>query len=293
MKTKKAELFFHPKDIVGESPFWDHQKQILYWVDIIGKKIHIFDIKDQTDNIIKVEDVISLIVPCKTGGAIVAIKNKLGFLDFNNGKIETIHKLDNMPSNVRFNDGKCDAAGRLWVGSMDMNEKEAIGVLYRLDVDLKIKEILDGVTISNGIAWSNDNKKMFYIDSPTRTIKKFNYDIKSGNISNEKVSVLISSEEGVPDGMTIDAEGMLWIAQFYAGKVSRWNPENGNCIEEYKLPTPNITSCCFGGDSLKDLYITTASIRVADNDIEGKKYGGGLFRVKTKTVGVEANYFGI
>jgi sugar lactone lactonase YvrE len=151
--------------------------------------------------------------------------------------------------------------------------------------------MLDGAIIANGMAWSSDNKLMYYIDSPTKEVCEFDFDLTRGEISNKRTVAVIPEGEGAPDGMTIDAEGMLWIAQFRGAKVSRWNPRTKERIASYPVPTYNITCCAFGGDNMDELFITSANVLMEGSTIEQRKLAGSLFRIKTGTKGLEANRF--
>jgi len=287
---REVELFYKAYDAAGEGPFWDAQTGLLYWVDILANRIHMMDPVTKKDNIFQLDEPVSVVIPRKNGGVIAAVRNKLCFIDIARSETKVLHELD-FPAHVRFNDGKCDAAGRLWVGSMDMNEKEPLGCLYCLDVDLSLREVLRDITISNGLAWSLDNRKMYYIDTPTKLVKAFYYDLEAGQIRDETIAIHFPQDEGVPDGMAIDAEDKLWIAHFYAGKISRWNPENGQCLESYTVPASNVTSCCFGGVALDELFVTSASVALRNPD-ESRDIAGSLYRLKPDVHGLEAHKFG-
>ena len=288
---KTAELIIDSKAIAGEGPFWDTELHVLYWVDILGKKIHIYDPDKNQDKYIQTTDYVSSVIPRKSGGAIIALKKELCFLDLETGEVLSIHNPEPDLENTRFNDGKCDAAGRLWIGTMDMNEERPDGSLYCLDTDLKLKRVIKGVTISNGLAWSADNKIMYFIDTPTKKISAFDFDLASGEIHNRRTVIDFPEKEGVPDGMSIDTDGMLWIAHFYGGKISRWDPRTGKMLEQYLIPASNVTSCCFGGIGLDELYITTARVLLSDRELIQQPFAGGIFRIKTNTTGVKSYKF--
>jgi sugar lactone lactonase YvrE len=207
------------------------------------------------------------------------LQHGIALIDIENKKVEHIINPQDDPS-IRFNDGKCDAAGRFWVGTMALSEEENKGNLFVMETDLSIKKKIENVSISNGIAWNSDNTIMYYINTPTNYVFAFDYDIESGEISNQRVAVDLTHEKGYADGMIIDEEGMLWIA-FYGGwRVARYNPENGELLKQIELPVENVSCCTFGGPGLNDLYITTASKGMGKEALQQQPLAGSLFILK-------------
>jgi len=189
----------------------------------------------------------------------------------------------------RWNDGKCDTAGRLWVGTIDYSQNN-LGALYRLDPDLSLYEMVPNVSISNGIIWSLNNTIMYYIDTVTQRVDAFDYNVTTGNISNRRTVIEIPISLGSPDGMTIDANGNLWIAMFNGWMVTQWNPNNGTLLNKIKLSSSQVTSCAFGNTLLDTLYITT--FRNENINYMNQPFSGSLFSVKIPNVtGVPANCF--
>jgi sugar lactone lactonase YvrE len=192
----------------------------------------------------------------------------------------------NEPASNRFNDGKCDPAGRLLAGTMDMDEKTASGNLYSLESGKQPRKLLDGVRISNGLAWSPDYKIFYHIDTPTRQVRAYDYDLETGKISKPRVVVEIPSGRGFPDGMTSDMEGRLWIALWGGSRVSKWNPLTGRLEAEIAVPAPHVTSCVFGGPQRDILYVTTARVGLAEAALAANPLSGGLFQIETQTTGM-------
>jgi sugar lactone lactonase YvrE len=188
---------------------------------------------------------------------------------------------------IRFNDGKCDPAGRFWAGTMAVAENAAIGSLFCLFADGHVERKLTGVRISNGIVWSLDHRTLYYIDSPRRIVDAFDYDLDTGAIANRRTAIDVHPEMGYPDGATLDAEGMLWIAHFGGARVTRWNPRTGQHLGTIALPASNITSCAFGGPKLDRLYITSASIGLKNREPQA----GALFCVDAGVGGIPACEF--
>jgi sugar lactone lactonase YvrE len=208
------------------------------------------------------------------------MKSGLAFINRENGEVKLMyHPEVHLPEN-RFNDGKCDPAGRFWVGSMALSEKAGAGSLYMIEKDLMHSVKIAGVTISNGMAWSPDHRIFYYIDTPTFEVLAYDYDIITGNIRNKRVAIRIPKKEGFPDGMTIDKEGMLWIAHWEGWQVTRWNPHSGKMLLSIALPASKITSCTFGGNDLQDLYVTSAGIGLTEKQRGEQPLAGSLFIIK-------------
>jgi sugar lactone lactonase YvrE len=287
----KLQLVVDAKAILGEGPCWDGGRNLLYWVDITGNKLHIHDSVAHTNRVIEVDQSPGAVVLRRSGGAVLAMKDGFYALDLETEQLTLLAKPDGEPPSNRFNDGKCDAAGRLWAGTMPLQGGDPVGSLYCLKPELQIIHVFGGVCCSNGIAWSPDNHTMYYIDSPTRQIVAFDYDLQQGSVASKRVVVQIPVGEGVPDGMTIDAEGMLWVAQWDGWQVSRWNPHNGNRLEQIRLPAARVTSCTFGGAGLDELYITTARSGLDEKELAEQPLAGGLFKIKTDVSGRESQVF--
>ncbi|WP_332461401.1 SMP-30/gluconolactonase/LRE family protein [Paenibacillus tianjinensis] len=191
----------------------------------------------------------------------------------------------------RLNDAKCDSSGRLWFGTMSMDFTKAAGSLYVMDLDGQVRRVLTGISISNGLAWDDQRGRMYYVDTATRGVDVMDYDVQSGTVDNRRRVFLIPEGAGDPDGMTIDREGMLWIAHWGGGCVSRWNPHTGKQLAKVEVPAKNVTSCTFGGDALDELYITTARDGMSEEELQRWPLTGGLFKFKAGVQGVEANIF--
>jgi len=217
---------------------------------------------------------------CTNGDFLAALKTGLAFINRTSAEVKLLHHPEiHLPGN-RFNDGKCDPAGRFWVGTMALAETSGAGNLYMIEKDLSHFTKIEGVTISNGMAWSPDHKTFYYIDTPTFQVVAYDYEIQTGDISNRRVAISIEEKEGYPDGMTIDTEGMLWIAHWDGWQVARWSPVTGEKLLSIPLPAARITSCTFGGDDLEDLYITSASIGLTEKQREEQALAGSLFVVR-------------
>jgi len=282
------------KSVLGEGPIWDSNKQVLYWVDILQKQVHIFDPVTKQDRSVDVGEHIGTVVVRKSGGLALALRTGFATLDLETGKATLIAaRPETDPPNKRFNDGKCDPAGRFWAGTMSYtpDADKGAGSLYVLDKDHKVHRVVEGVTISNGIIWSADHKTMYYIDSPNRTVDAFDYDVTSGNVTNRHPIIILPPGEDVPDGMTIDEKGNLWVAHWGGNKVACYNPHNGELLHTVNVPSPQVTACAFGGKNLDELYITSASVGLDEETLKKYPHAGSLFVVKPGVRGVKSDEY--
>jgi sugar lactone lactonase YvrE len=273
------------KATLGEGPCWDAVNQLFYWVDIEQKKLHIHDPQTRSNRFIELPDRVGAAVLRASGGMILALQNGFYSLDLETEILTAIIDPEVEITTNRFNDGKCDAAGRFFAGTMSVSDSPEQGSLYCLNTDLTCTKVLNRISTSNGIAWSLDNKIMYYIDSPTCQVWAFDYELATGIMSNKRVVITIPEGGGVPDGMTSDEEGMLWVAQWEGWQVSRWNPHTGELIEVIPVPVSRVTSCVFGGENLDVLYITTASVDVPPEGDPAQPHAGAVFSIKTKVKG--------
>jgi sugar lactone lactonase YvrE len=266
---------------LGEGPLWDEALQSIHWLDIEKGHIHTFNPATGKLETIEVHQRIGCIALFLGKNEFIGgLENGFATIDRNSGSVKLISDPEsNLPGN-RFNDGKCDPAGRFWAGTMSLEEESGAGNLYMLDTDTTVTKKLDRVTISNGMAWSADKKKFYYIDTPTKTISAWDFNIKSGTITAKRTIISIPDKEGSPDGMTIDTEGMLWVAHWGGWQVSRWNPATGKKLLSVTVPVKRVTSCTFGGKNLSDLYITSARIGMDVQEQENQPLAGSLFVVK-------------
>ncbi len=276
----KSELLFDIKATLGEGPIWDSRTQTVYWIDILEKRIYCGG-----DVLTQLDDLIGCIAPRKSGGLILALRSGFASLDLDSLKVTPLSSPDNEPSNNRFNDGKCDPRGRFLAGTMDMGETDPTGSLYSFDGTSIIK-LLGNVTISNGLAWSPDYRMLYYIDTPTREVTSFDYDLDSGMIANPRTVIRIPDGFGWPDGMTSDRRGNLWIAMWGGAQVTKWDPNTGQLLEQTPIPAKNVSSCVFGGKDMNELYITSARKGLDEATLAQYPLTGGLFRLQTDVEGM-------
>lgn len=271
--------------VLAEGPVWDPRKKVLYYVDIEGKSIGRYHPENGLHTLWETEEMVGCVVLDGQGNLIAAEKDRLVRMDPQTGSRTVIARFPT-ESGFRFNDGKCDCAGRLWVGTMAVDQSAPYaaggGALYRYDKGEPVK-VLEGLTIPNGIAFSADNTVMYHIDTPTRQICSYRFDAESGALSEKRVAVRVE-REGSPDGMTIDREGKLWVALWGGWGVARYDPATGEELAFVPVPDKHVSCCSFGGENMDLLYITTAM------DEEGK--GGFLYEWKADVKGTAPERFG-
>ncbi|PWW00989.1 sugar lactone lactonase YvrE [Paenibacillus cellulosilyticus] len=283
----EVSLVYDAHAALGEGPVWDPINARLYWVDILANKIHIYDPNQpHLSSYIEVGPYVSSVIPRRSGGLVVTLQDGFYAFDPESAELTLLAKVESPELGNRFNDGKCDPSGRYLAGTMSLNDVVGNGKLYCLDLDHTVKPLVSEVTISNGLAWTSDGTTLYFIDTPTQQVVAYDYELTTGALSNRRVAITIPDEEGYPDGMTIDSEGMLWIAHWGGWQVARWNPITGDKLLSIPIPASQVTSCTFGGPELDELYITTASVGLDAEKLATQPHAGGLFRVKVGVTGL-------
>jgi sugar lactone lactonase YvrE len=276
-----AELVLDARAKLGEGPFWDARTARLGWVDILDRKVHTFDPATGQDSAVDVGAHVGAAIPRANGGLVLALDGGFALLD--DGQVTPVASVTE--PGVRMNDGKADPRGRVLAGSMAYDERPGAGSLYRLDPDGSIQVLVEDVTVSNGLAWSADGATLYYIDTPTRGVDAFDYDLESGTIANRRRLISIPESAGFPDGMAIDHEGHLWVA-LWGGSAVRRYATDGTLLAIVDLPVSQVTSCAFGGPDGGDLYITSAT---ADTDRTEQPHAGSLFHCRPGVTGPAAH----
>jgi sugar lactone lactonase YvrE len=286
-----AEPLLDAQAKLGEGALWNHETKNLYWIDIQGKALHLFHPESKQNQTFDMGKLIGTVVPENGMSALVALQDGIYRVDLENGQKNLIINPDEKKETTRFNDGKCDPAGRFWVGTMGLKGEKGAGGLYCMYHDNKMTRVIENVTISNGIVWSGDKKTMYYIDTPTQQVKAYDYDPETGAIQFRAIAVQIPDSLGYPDGMAIDSEDNLWIGMWSGHGITAWDPAKGQLIAKVSVPVPNVTSCAFGGENLDILYITTAGGNPSNDERNKYPYAGGLFQVKLPYKGIPANFY--
>jgi sugar lactone lactonase YvrE len=266
---------------LGEGPVWDGQDQALYWVDIPDGRVHRMDAGGSLTSW-DVGQPVGAVVPRASGGLVVAVRDGFMALDPASGELAMLAAVEQDRPENRMNDGACDRAGRFYAGTMADDERPAAGALYRLDLDLRVTMLLTGVGISNGIGWSPDERLMYYIDSHAHRVDVFDYDPATGAIDGRRPFAAVGQGDVVPDGLTVDADGGVWVAVWGGYALLRHDP-GGRMRQALELPAARVTSCVFGDPGLDRLYITTAAGPASD--------GGALFACEPGVTGQPSHPF--
>lgn len=287
--TDVTSLWEEPA-ILGEGPLWVERENAVYWVDIVSKKVHRYSVNDGRRSTWRFETEVTSLASRRQGGFVATIRDGFAYLNLDTGAVDPIVLPEVDVAGNRFNDGKLDAAGRYWAGSMDEGVTRDSGVLYRLDGDLALSRMDTGYIITNGPAFSVDGRTMYHTDTGRRTVFAFDVN-EQGEIGAKRVFIqLTDAAEGSPDGMTVDSEDCLWLCHFGGARITRYSSK-GEVIRVIPMPVPNVTSCTFGGPSLDTLYVTTARFLLDEETIARHPLAGGLFAVEPGVRGLPTPTF--
>ncbi|WP_225613122.1 SMP-30/gluconolactonase/LRE family protein [Variovorax sp. VRV01] len=267
------------RSLLGEGPVWSPRDHALYWVDILTPSVHRYDAATGADTETPLGTMASLVVPKASGGLLVATPGGVMALDLSTRRLTAFCHPEAGRTNVRYNDGKCDRRGRLWVGSMDMAAAANRGHLFCIEANGSWKQVDTGFTVPNGIGWSPDNKTMYVTDTYRQTIYRYDFDLAGGTVGNRRPLITIAASDGKPDGLTVDDQGCLWVALWDAWQIARFSPE-GQLMQRLRVPVPRPTSCCFGGDNLDTLFVTSASLRLSEEQLATAPQSGSLFAIQ-------------
>lgn len=273
----RIEVFSDTKDALGEGPLWDVDEQRLYWIDSYGPAIHRVDAGGRDRETWRVPEPIGSLALRKTGGAVLALRSGFHFFDFASGEAERINTTQPGELRPRLNDGKVDPRGRFLAGSMDYEERDGVGKLFRLDPDLSLAVLDTGIVCSNGPCFSPDGRTLYFADTSRRLIYAYDYDLDSGNVRSRRVFTSFGKLRGLPDGATVDEEGYLWSVEVYSGRLIRFDP-SGVVDRIVGLPVQSATSITFGGADLDIAYVTSMA-RPMGYEYHREKEAGCVFAV--------------
>jgi sugar lactone lactonase YvrE len=279
------ECVLDVKASLGECPTWSVDEQLLYWVDINAPSLNRFDPLTGRNMAWPMPEAIGCFALREGSRFVAALRSGIWLVD-RDGKLERkIAAAPYDPAHHRFNDGRADAQGRFWVGSMNEKRDASTARLYRLGADLALTPMVSEITISNGLGWSPDSRTMYHADTPTRTINAWDFDPASGAIANPRVFVRFAGESDRPDGAAVDSDGFYWSALYRAGKVVRLSPR-GAIVAEFPLPAMCPTMCALGGPDLKTLYVTTARQKRGAEELSALPQSGGIFAMPVDVPGI-------
>ncbi|WP_282246158.1 SMP-30/gluconolactonase/LRE family protein [Stenotrophomonas sp. PS02300] len=275
---------------LAESPHWLGDGRSLLWVDILAPSVNVSNLATGDTRTTPLGELVGVVVPRTSGGFIAATQSGFRTLDLPGGEMQPIAAPLHM-SGRRFNDGKCDAAGRLWAGTLAIDAAPERGALYRLDTHGVLDEIESGFHICNGLGWSPDNTRFYLADSGRRTIYVYDYDLDTGTVTNKQVFARFADADGMPDGLAIDAQGHVWCAMWDGWAIKRFAPD-GTLVRSIDLPVPRPTNLAFGGPQLRTLYITTARIRLSATQLAAAPLSGSLLALEVDVAGTPVGGYG-
>jgi L-arabinonolactonase len=269
----------------GESPVWVPEERALYWCDIPGKTLNRFDPATGANRVWSVPEEVGSFALREKGGLVAALRSGFALIDLERGAIERLVDPEADRPENRFNDGRCDRQGRFWAGTMNEPRTARSGALYRLDADHRCHRAADDVMVANGLAFSPDDRLMYWSDSRALTIWVFDFDAASGEIANRRVFARLEPHQGGPDGAAVDAEGGYWSACYRGARVMRFRPD-GTIERKIRLPVSRVTMCAFGGPDLRTLYITTACGGMSAEERRREPLAGGIFALEVDVQGL-------
>jgi sugar lactone lactonase YvrE len=274
---------------LGEGPYWDDAQQELYFVDITNKQVKIFTPADSSLKTIQFDQVVSAVFLDQESELIVAARDGV-FTASQDGSLKTLlAPIEPDDASIRTNDAKCDSTGRLWVGTMAFDFTPGVAALFSLD-STGLREVVPELTIANGMGWSRDQRSMYFIDSPTGRVDIFDCNLQSGELKNRRPLITFDVAAGIPDGLTTDEDGGIWVAFFGGGEVRRFDP-SGELTHVVTLPVKQVTSCCFGGTDMSELFITTARYAMNAESLAKEPLAGSLFKISTTFKGSKSNRY--
>lgn len=295
--------------LIGESPVWDDRAGKLLWVDVLRGEVHASDIVRGTDEFIRTGTCVGAVALRQGSGLVLAAGDGFALLagppwELPAGSLREVkpewvwrlgagdlHRWGSSGVPVRMNDVKCDTSGRLWGGTMTVDRLGGACYLYRLEVDRTVHSALDGVTLSNGLAWSPDGRTMYYIDTPRRRVDAFDFDVDTGMLSRRREFIDMTEGIGNPDGMTVDVDGCLWIAIARGGAVRRYTPR-GAMDRLVEFPVRKVTSCTFGGSKLDVLFVTSGCVGMSEQELVAEPHAGAVFACEVGSTGLPPRRFG-
>ena len=275
---------------LGEVPVWSAREQVLYWVDIRAPALHRLDPATGHARSWPMAEAIGAVALHGSGGLLLALASGLARFDPGTAVLSPLQPIEADIPTSRLNDGRCDRQGRFWVGSMDRSTPESRGSLYRYDPGGTLHHMFGGIEVPNGLAFSPDGRTMYFCDTPTRRIQAFTLDSATGDIGDERCFAECEPP-GNPDGAVTDAEGCLWVTHFGGFRITRYRPD-GRMDRVVPLPVERPTACCFGGDGLDTLFITSSRLNLDDDQLRQFPLSGGVFALRPGVRGLPEPVFG-
>uniref|UniRef100_A0A3B5MLU1 Regucalcin n=1 Tax=Xiphophorus couchianus TaxID=32473 RepID=A0A3B5MLU1_9TELE len=279
MSSVKVESVVKEHAQIGEGPVWEESEQTLLFIDITGQKIHRWNAATNQIQSLQTADTVGFAVPRRSGGYVAGVGCSIVAVDWSTQKVTSLASVEDDKPENRLNDGKADPMGRLLAGTAHLLAPPTVCLRTCSQWAGPHLSLTWQVDISNGMDWTADLKTLFYIDSLAMSVDAFDYNSASGNLGNRRVVYRLEEGEGVPDGMTLDANDRLWVACYNGGRVLNIDPATGKRLQTVSLPATKTTSCCFGGPDYSDLYVTSASLGLDQSELQRQPAAGNTFRV--------------
>ena len=279
---------------LGEGAHWSRTERALYWVDILGQQLHRWSPHDRQATTWSFQENISAVVEqAHSPGLMLAMRHSLATWNPHQAHIapKVFADLESHCPTNRCNDGKCDALGRFWIGTMDFAAQQPTGALYRVDPDGAVRQLESGFAVFNGPTWTIDQRTMLLNDTVGGRVWAYDFDLASGELHNRRLWLQFNDADGKPDGMTTDAMGRIWICHWGGACVTCHDPRHANELMRIHLPVRLVTSCAFGGDDRRSLFITTAREGLSASSLAQQPLAGGLFEVRLESPGCDAFHF--
>lgn len=271
--------------VLGECPRWDEQAQRLYWVDIDQGRLYGFNPVSGHNDTLQLDEEIGCFALSRSGGFVIATRSGFWRIDAASGNLSALPSPDYDQGTVRFNDGRCDARGRFWAGTLYQPKDFKNGWLYCLEPDGRYEKKAGPVFTANGLAFSPDYTRLYWSDTPEHAIHVYDFDLDTATLGEPRLFHQFPHGQGRPDGASIDSEGYYWSALFAGSRIVRLDPD-GEIVQEIQVPAKYPTMVAFGGPDLKTLYITTARKPCSDTELAEYPQSGGLFAVEVDVAGL-------
>jgi sugar lactone lactonase YvrE len=279
-------------DALGECCVWCPDTRKVWWLDILRPCVQSYDPANREHRVYPLSGThCGCLALRKSGGLVLALNNGLHAFDPATGKLNFLCHAEPEEAGNRYNDGRCDRRGRLWIGTMDIDIRRASGSFYRIGADRSALRLFDGITVPNSIAFSPDDRTLYFADTPRRVIWAFDFNLHAGMIGERRVFAETTAQNGLPDGSCVDAEGFLWNAEYGGHRLTRYAPD-GRLERTIDLPVTNPTCCCFGGDALDTLYVTSATVAPQPGRTTPAAMEGGLLALDVGVRGLPEAAFG-
>lgn len=285
-----VDVLLSVPNLLGENPTWCTRRARLYWIDIQAPALMSCGADGGDLTIWKMPEVIGCFALCRDDAFIVALRSGMYRFTPLGNKYDLLLAADKSLPQHRYNEGKCDPRGRFWFGTMNDVVREPTGGLFHLDASLQCTQVEGAIAVPNGLAWSPDEKTMYFADTGTRLIHAYDFDADTGQRGPARVFVDLRKGPGRPDGATVDADGCLWGAEVDSGRVVRYAPD-GRELLAVQLPVTRVTCMAFGGADLRTLFITTARQKLTDDELRQQPHAGALFAMQAPVAGVPAAVF--